>query len=335
MWFAEDYVGNDRWVHRFSSDEIAQLAQAATHNSEVPLASLKAEYFPLQSLAVTFTNLRQEIIDGRGFVLLRGLSVAQWPIWLTARVYYGIGCYLGEAVPQNAAGHLLGHVKDLGEDPADPVTRIYQTSYRQPFHTDSADIVGLLCLQTARRGGESAIASSTSAFCVMAEECPDLLEVLCQPFIVDRKDEIPLGKAPTYQMAVFHRHAEKITCMYARDFIEAAQRFADVPRLRKKQIEAMNFLDQLVASDRLRLDMAFEPGDIQFLHNHQILHSRTTYEDWPQIERRRHLLRLWLSTPDGRVLPPAFEERYGLLRAGQVRGGIRVDGATPHAPLEP
>ena len=136
-------------------------------------------------------------------------------------------------------------------------------------------------------------------------------------------------------MAVLHRHAGYVTCIYARDFIEAAQRFDDVPRLLPEQIEAMDFLDKLVASDRLRFDMVFEPGDIQLLHNHQILHSRTTYEDWPEIEHRRHLLRLWLSTADGRPLPMAFAERYGPITPGMIRGGIRVSGAVLNAPIEP
>ncbi len=334
-WFAQDFDGNDEWIYRFTHADLNELTLAATHSASVPLVELRAGDFPLNGLAVTLAKLRREILQGRGFVLLRGLPVGEWSPALTARIYCGIGCYIGQAVSQNAAGHLLGHVKDLGKDPSDPVTRVYQTNYRQPFHTDSTDIVGLLCIKTARRGGASAIASSTSAFNVLAEQRPDLLEVLCQPFYVDRKDEIPPGKEPTYQLAVFHRYAGYVTCIYSRDFIEAAQRFDHVPRLLPEQIEAMDLLDKLVASDRLRFDMVFEPGDIQLLHNHQILHSRTTYEDWPEIERRRHLLRLWLSTADGRPLPMAFEERYGPITPGMIRGGIRVSGAVLNAPIEP
>ena len=251
-WLAQDFDGNDEWIYRFTHADLNELTLAATHSASVPLVELLARDFPLNGLAVTLAKLRREILQGRGFVLLRGLPVGEWSPSLTARIYCGIGCHMGQAVSQNASGHLLGHVKDLGKDPSDPVTRVYQTNYRQPFHTDSTDIVGLLCIKTARRGGASAIASSTSAFNVLAEQRPDLLEVLCQPFYVDRKDEIPLGKEPTYQLAVFHRHAAYVTCIYSRDFIEAAQRFDDVPRLLPEQIEAMDLLDKLVASDRQR-----------------------------------------------------------------------------------
>jgi len=126
----------------------------------------------------------------------------------------------------------------------------------------------------------------------------------------------------------------RLTTVYARDFIQAAQRFKHVPRLTGLQIEAMDLLDELAASDTFRLDMDFQPGDIQFLHNHQILHARTAYEDYPEPERKRHLLRLWLSAPNGRELPAALAARYGEVTVGKVRGGIRVPGQTLRAPLE-
>ena len=96
----------------------------------------------------------------------------------------------------------------------------------------------------------------------------------------------------------------------------------------------MDLLDELAASDTFRLDMDFQPGDIQFLHNHQILHARTAYEDYPEPERKRHLLRLWLSAPNGRELPAALAARYGEVTVGKIRGGIRVPGQTLSAPLE-
>ena len=136
-------------------------------------------------------------------------------------------------------------------------------------------------------------------------------------------------------MAVFYPDEDWVTCIYARDFIDAAQRHSHVAPLTTEQVDALNLMDELAASGDLRLDIDFLPGDIQFLHNHQILHARTSYEDWPEPERRRHLLRLWLSTEDGRSLPADFEARYGKIEQGQPRGGISVPGATLQAPLEP
>jgi hypothetical protein len=325
---------NNDWITRLESTDIEELESAVNASRDVPIVSLTRNDIVLPSLGLKLEKLRRDVVDGRGFVLIRGLPVSEFDRETVARMYYGIGAWFGDPVPQNAAGHLLGHVKDIGQDPSNPEHRVYATNFRHLFHTDSCDIVGLLCLQPAKSGGQSAIASSTSLYNKMASIRPDLAEILGQPFPVDRKGEIPAGKGPTYEIAIFHHFAERLTTVYARDFIEAAQRFDHIPRLTELQIEAMDMLDALAASDEFRLDMDFQPGDIQFLHNHQILHSRTSYEDYTEPELKRHLLRLWLSAPKGRQLPSAFAERYGEIEVGKLRGGVRVPGQTLLAPLE-
>ena len=335
VWYRADWEQCDDWIIELTEKEIRELKNAVSLSQAVPIVEMSACSFTLPSLASRIRKLRNELIHGRGFGVLRGLPVYEWDRESLARAYYGIGCHLGVPVSQNAQGHLLGHVYDLGLDPMDPVNRVYQTNYRQLFHTDSTDIVGLLCLQPARSGGQSSICSSSTIYHEIAERRPDLLKVLCQRFHIDRKGEIPQGEDETYEMAVFYPDEERVTCIYARDFIDAAQRHSHVAPLTTEQVDALNLIDELAASGDLRLDIDFLPGDIQFLHNHQILHARTSYEDWPEPERRRHLLRLWLSTADGRSLPADFEARYGKIDQGQPRGGIRVPGATLQAPLEP
>ena len=335
VWYRADWEQCDDWIIELTEKEIRELKNAVSLSQAVPIVEMSACSFTLPSLASRIRKLRNELIHGRGFGVLRGLPVYEWDRESLARAYYGIGCHLGVPVSQNAQGHLLGHVYDLGLDPMDPVNRVYQTNYRQLFHTDSTDIVGLLCLQPARSGGQSSICSSSTIYHEIAERRPDLLKVLCQRFHIDRKGEIPQGEDETYEMAVFYPDEERVTCIYARDFIDAAQRHSHVAPLTTEQVDALNLIDELAASGDLRLDIDFLPGDIQFLHNHQILHARTSYEDWPEPERRRHLLRLWLSTADGRSLPADFEARYGKIEQGQPRGGISVPGATLQAPLEP
>ncbi|HIE95466.1 MAG: TauD/TfdA family dioxygenase [Pirellulaceae bacterium] len=333
-WTAPEMHSSDDWVVRLNARDIAELASAVTASRDIPLVSLSRGNIKLPTLGQKLCDVQREVVERRGFVLIRGLPVAEFDRETIARMYYGMATWLGDAVPQNAAGHLLGHVKDIGQDPHNPVHRVYATNYRHLFHTDSCDIVGLLCLHPAKSGGLSAIASSTSLYNQLACTRPDLADVLAQPFHVDRKGEIPAGKEPTYEMAVFHHGTNYLTTVYARDFIEAAQRFDNIPRLSQLQIEAMDMLDDLAASDEFRLDMDFQPGDIQFLHNHQILHARTGYEDYPDPKRKRHLLRLWLSAPTGRKLPAVFAERYGEVDVGKIRGGVRVPGQTLQAPLD-
>ena len=333
-WRAPDMRRRRDWLYVLNPEQRDDLLHAASVSHSVPLHKISREDFPLPVLGSTLAKLEEEIVQGRGFVLLRGIPTDGLPRATVARIYLGLGAHLGQPVPQNAKGHLLGHIKDLGNDPEDPETRVYTTRHRHLFHTDSCDLVGLLCLKPARSGGESAIASSTSIYNAIASRRPDLARVLAEPFVIDRKGEIPAGKGPTYRMPVFHHYGGFMTAIYARDFITVAQRRPEVPRLTAEQIEAMDLVDELAASDEYRLDMDFIPGDAQFLHNHQILHARTRYRDHREPYRKRHLLRLWLSARHGRPLPPVFAERYGEIRVGKRRGGIVVPGAVLTAPLE-
>jgi hypothetical protein len=169
---------------------------------------------------------------------------------------------------------------------------------------------------------------------VMAARRPDLLERLYQPFPVDRRGEVPEGKAPFYEAPVFNEYAGTLSVLYSRLHIGSSQRFPEARRLTAEDVEALDMFAELAGDPELRLDMSFMPGDIQFLHNHTILHARTGYEDWPEAERKRHLLRLWLAPPAARPLPPVFAECYGGVAVGD-RGGIICKGTRLHAPLVP
>ena len=269
----------------------------------------------------------------RGFALLRGLPMERYALEDAATIYWGLGAWFGRPRSQNAQGHLLGHVRDVGADLADPGVRTYQTTQRQFYHTDSVDLVALLCVRKAKSGGLSSLVSSVTAYNEMRARRLDLLPVMFEPFHVDRRGEVPPGMAPWFALPIFNWYAGALTTIYVRRYIESAQRFPEVPRLTARQREALDVFDAICEDPRLHLQMAFEPGDIQLVHNHQILHDRTAFEDWPEPSRKRHLLRLWLCPPDGRPLPPAFAARYGSVTIGD-RGGIVVHGTRLHAPLE-
>jgi len=326
----------ESWTYRLSDAEIAELDDAtrAARRSGLDLAAIRREHFPLPTLGPTLERLRGEVLDGRGFVLIRGVPVEGRSMLDGATAYWGIGAHIGNARSQNAMGHLLGHVRDLGlSAEQDPNVRIYQTAERQMFHTDWCDIVALLCWRTARRGGFSSIVSSMSIYNRMLAERPDLVERLRRPFAMDRRGEVPPGARPFTEVPVFSAHAGLLSVLYSRRYIDSAQRFPEARRLTAVDVAALDYFDALANDPELRLDMAFQPGDVQLLHNHTILHDRTAYEDWPEPERKRHLLRLWLAAPGARPLPPSFAERFDGLVAGD-RGGIRCAGTRPHAPLE-
>jgi hypothetical protein len=337
VWYGRDLARRERdWIRPFSAAELDEIGAAvrAFAASGRPLAEISPASFPLPALGPELRRLLRELLEGRGFVLLRGLPVERCTRAEQAIAYMGIGSYLGRSRSQNAKGHLLGHVKDLGLDIADPRVRYYQTSRKLEYHTDSIDVVGLLCLRTARAGGESFVVSSTTLYNEILARRPDLVPALFEPYPTDRRGEVPEGMNPWFDMPMYHWHDGRLTCIYVRQYIESAQRlFPEAARLTAAQRAAMDLMDELANDPAIHLSMAFLPGDIQFLHNHQILHSRNDFENWPEPARHRHLLRLWLAPPEARPLPEVFAPRYGSVKPGE-RGGIVVRGTTLKAPLE-
>jgi len=228
---------------------------------------------------------------------------------------------------------VLGHVRDVGLSSADPNVRIYQTHERQTFHTDSADVVGLLCLQTAKRGGLSALVSSTTLYNELRAHRPELAARLFEPLATDRRGEVPTGAQPYFVIPVFNWFAGRLSAIYQRQYIDSAQRFGSAPRLDAQQIEALDLLDALANDPAQHFTMALEVGDLQFVHNHVLLHDRTAFEDGPEPARRRHLLRLWLAPDGARPLPPVFAQRYGSVTPG-ARGGVPSADGVLRAPLD-
>jgi len=323
----------DEWIKHLTPVEIAEL-EAATKSlltSKQDIVSLTGEKFPLPTLGPKLLALREELIHGRGFSLLRGLPVEKYSEREAGTLFYGLGCHLGLPRSQNAMGHMLGHVRDLGMKSSDPQARIYQTNERQTFHTDSSDVVGLLCLKTAKVGGISLLVSASTIFNEMHAQRPDLLEILMQPIATDRRGEVPEGMLPYLLIPVFSFHKGYLTVFYQRQYIDSAQRFEDAPRLTLKHVEALDMFDRLANDPKLHLSMKLEPGDMQFVYNHALLHDRTSFDDWDDPARKRHLLRLWLSIPGDRPLPDVFASRFGTIEIGN-RGGIVVRGTTPTIP---
>jgi hypothetical protein len=320
-WRGADMAARSDWKLQLDAEHQRELRQALAHarHRGVDVPALSAQDFPLPTLAPVLQAVCREVVDGRGFCLVKGLQIADLPTRDAALIYWGIGAHMGRPMAQNAQGEVLGHVTDLGVDfHANPNVRGYQTRLRLPFHNDNADIVGLLCLQTARQGGLSRVVSSTAIYNAVLERRPDLMDLMTSPWAMDRRGEVPAGQKPYYTGAFFEWVGERLFCRYNRTYIESAQRFSELPRLTPRHIEALDLMDALCHDKSMHLDMALEQGDMQFVNNYTVLHSRTTYEDWPERERRRYLLRLWLNTGLVNELPASWAERYADWAAWQL-----------------
>jgi hypothetical protein len=337
VWDGPDMAARrDEWTYTLTDDEISELdsAVARLKIEDTPIVDIERARFPLPRLGRTLSRIRDDLQSGRGFALLRGLPVERYDIHEAAIAYFGIGSHIGDAVSQNAKGHALGHVYNLGVDPTTPTGRGYQSDLKLNFHTDPTDVVGLLCLKKAKSGGLSSIVSAGTVFNTMLAQRPDLVRILTQTLYRDRRGEVPAGREPWYRLPVFNFRDGRLVTNYVRSTINKAQRFDDVPRLTEQQLEAFELIERTTADDKLHLNMSFEPGDIQFLNNHYILHSRTAYVDFEEPSKRRHLLRLWLACDDGPPLPPPYFEFMDPTPAGRPNGYL-MPGISLTAPLSP
>jgi hypothetical protein len=233
-----------------------------------------------------------------------------------------VGLLFGRPVSQTKKGNLVARVEDLGLALTSPAVRGHQTSAELPFHCDRADRVLLLCVRTARSGGRSRVVSSIALAEAMWAEAPAFAERLHHQLPQDRRGEEAPGEPPYSCMPIFSERNGVFVARYLRRFIHDSQRHPDAPRLTSDDIAALDKLDALIERDGMALEMPFEPGDIQILNNNVILHSRTAFEDYDEPDRRRLLLRVWLSHRSARPLPESFAELYGTTDAGAYRGGV-------------
>lgn len=321
VWVRADVADPDVWTWWLSESEIAELLAAAEAATDTCLDSIDRDSFPLPTLGPKLIELRTRLTHGRGFELLRGFPSADVAEDVSEAAFVGLGSHLGAARSQNASGDLLGHVRNIGADANDPNVRIYQTAERQTFHTDSTDVVGLLCLETAAEGGDSLLVSVGAVYNEMQERAPRLAELMFEPIATDRRGEVPEGEDPFFTIPVLNWYDDALTVIYQRQYIESAARFEHAPPLTGDVVAALDLFDAIANDPDMHMTMRLDIGDMQFVHNHSLLHDRTGFIDKPGSPR--HLLRLWLSVKGDRELPDVFRQRYGSLIVGD-RGGIVV-----------
>jgi len=322
-----------RWIHELDAGEREEVLAAVAHarGTGKPLLELTADDVPMPALAARLAALRAVIEGGIGFHLLRGLPVDALGEDGTRIAFWGLGCHLGFPEPQDGAGNLLHDVRDTGRAFADDASlRKYQTSERIDFHNDGADAFMLCMVRGAVSGGESLLVSAVSVFNEIVRTRPDLARVLQQDFVADTRGQRRDG-AKVQVMPVFNFHAGHLTANLKKDYILSAQRFDDVPRLTPAQREALDLLDDVCGDPRFCLEFRLRPGDVEIGNNYVTFHARRAFRDAAPGAGGRHLLRLWLSLPDGRALPPCFEgsREFGATWARRGGGGA---SAAPRRP---
>ncbi|MDH3250031.1 MAG: TauD/TfdA family dioxygenase [Acidimicrobiia bacterium] len=324
-WIGRDIEDTTSWVVHLDETALAEIhdsvVAAEARGLEIPFP---AEAFPLDHTRKLIDGIPVALEDGLGFLLVRGIDRSRYSVSQCELIYWGIGVHLGRPISQNTRGHLLGHVRDEGRSFDDPNARGYQTSAKMDFHADQlpVDVLGLFCLRAAKTGGSSALISVGAVHNALADEHPDLLEVLYQPFNLDWRGEEPPGERPWYTSPMFSSHDGKVTSrITSRQYFETVTRFGAELGLTDIQREALDVVQRIANRPEMRLSMMMKEGDMQFLNNHAILHAREAFTDHDEPDMKRHLLRMWiaLDADHRRRLAPELAERYRWVEAGGIR----------------
>lgn len=320
-WLAKEHRNNTAWLYELSAGDVAEIDSAVrtVQSRGLTPPNFARSDFVVPTFGPRLAALAAELENGRGFFLLRGLPVDRYSLDTLKAIYWGIGVHLGTPVFQNVRGDLMTHVADRGDDYNDVNIRLYTTAAAANPHNDPSDVVGLLCVRHAREGGRSMIASAMSIYNKVVAEHPEYLPILHKGFPHDLRGEGVTAslQETTPDIPVFSDYAGKISCCLNSKSSRTARDKQGRPLTGLEQA-AIDYIERLAESDELCLTMDFRPGDIQFLNNYAIIHTRTAFRDDPDPEKQRLLLRLWLNLRDGRPLAPGFGDRFN----NGSRGGV-------------
>jgi len=328
-WTGKDIEVNTDWIYFLSDEEIKDLRAMAQQVREKfgddpnSLLATKKEDFNLGVFANQVQQIGDQIKNGLGFALVRGLPVEDMDVLEAATIYWGLGRHLGTAVSNNLVGDMLCPIMDFGKDINAANSRGYETSATLDYHTDQSDVVSLLCLQVSKSGGESKIASSVAVYNTMLKRHPEMVEALMKPVCWSLHGQVDEGQKNYYESPIFNFLDGKLCTSFGAQHIRKGHELPEVQDLTRLQAEAITKVDEI--SEELHYSMVLELGDIQLVNNTTVTHSREAFDDWPELERRRRLLRMWLEVPGLRPLTPFLKN---------WRGGIKAEDASERIELK-
>ncbi|OBZ83529.1 hypothetical protein A0J61_08422 [Choanephora cucurbitarum] len=310
LWKGSDYEGKEsEWVYELTKEELQEIDNAVHkfEDTEKPFSEISKDTFPLPYFGPKVKELvEEEVVDGRGFIVIRGINPDKYTRAQNIIAYTGVSAYVGKRGLQGR--HVLAHIKDLvNEKGLEEIKAPAYTNDHQVYHTDAGDIISLYALGVAEEGGKSRIASSWTVYNELAKTRPDLIHTLSQdwPFQLDlHNDERAYLLRP-----LLYYVDNKLIIQYARrNFTGFGKnpRREDIPPITEAQAEALDALHY--TAEKYNLGIDFQKGDIQYINNLSIFHARDGYVD--SEKNTRHLLRHWLHPENAWKIPHQLEDNW-------------------------
>ena len=300
-WTSQTIDPPSEWYYPLCESCLAALEHGVRARSG-EIADLRVSDAIRAACAPCLTPVLDALQTGRGFAIVERLPLEKDRLDEVRGLYWLIGQCLGVPFEQNIEGALLYDVRDTGRD-VKTGARFSATNAESTFHTDGAfgaqvpELVGLLCIETARSGGRSQLISAYALHNRLHKEMPDVMNALYAPFYFDRRGQFLPGESPVTRAPIFLWEGQILTTRYLHYYIRVGHREAGAP-LTREQARALNAVEAMLKQPEMRVEFDLAPGQMLFTNNRWILHNRTAFEDHPQAEQRRHYARLWLLIAD-------------------------------------
>ena len=323
-WHGTQLFDRPDWLWTLERPEIDELIQTLPQLEAHSCENIGAESLADTKLAGKLAAVQDSLENGSGACLIKGLPMADLTVEQTRRLFWAMAQRIGTPVSQSASGERIFDVRDEGHPPGDQRIRGPNTRKRLSFHTDRCDVIAFLCVRQAKSGGENDIISSAALFNRILETEPETARRLMEPYFYQRHNVDQGNDRPYCSQPIFSVYQGHFASNYLRLLIDRAYASGHIPPMTDQQRSALEKLEECAEDPSLRATFRQEPGDIVLLNNFVTFHRRSEFVDHEQPERKRHLLRIWLSVPNSRPLHPDFSANYGATQAGAIRGGMRA-----------
>jgi hypothetical protein len=328
-WRGTDIADDPTWKIELTPAMVAEVerAVAGVQSRGLGVGGFGVADFPLPTVDALLAHCRDEVLNGRGFVLLRGLPVEGRDLETVRTLYWGIGLRLGVPVTQNRGGDLMAEIMDRGLDVNALDVKPSQTNAEQRPHSDPADMVALLCVRRPLSGGLSRIASSLAIYNEIVAHRPQYLDVLYRGFHHDLRGDAsrhtPYGVTPQ-KIPVYRCRDGVVSSVFNASTIKDAQRRMPMG-VPAEEMAAVDYIVELARREDFRLEMDFRPGDMQLLNNYTVLHWRTAFVDGADVAGKRLLYRFWVNVPGSRPIDPAMAAGYITgAETGRAKAAVHV-----------
>ncbi|MBT5264093.1 MAG: TauD/TfdA family dioxygenase [Rhodospirillaceae bacterium] len=327
-WQSADLDADQRWIAELDDLDRGEILSAFQSVRHLSTSEIDRDSFKAPRLAAKLSGFAEELENGFGVSLLRGVPVEGLNDDDARGLCWALGTQFAPALQQNRKGDLIFPVRDdaggrqqdhserIGE--LDALTSFSRARSNGPlrFHTDGADALSLLCVRSAASGGGNKLASSVHVHNEILRRRPDLHALLCQDYYRTYESDVPGGSQDYYRLPVFTRVGDKFSSQYSRTYVEEAQRLG-APKMTAAQDEALDLLAEIAEESCLRFRL--EPGDLVFFNNHTCYHGRDPYDDDASSAQDRLLYRLWFAPPNSRPLAPAYAKIWNAIDPGVLR----------------